>query len=336
MAATIWMTLLMTGLVGIAMGFLIEQFHATGMVLTFFIGYKILGGHFKSTFKFLVKWFLFHKTKLLSKHVKIPVVLGMVTFVALLFYPVDYTIIGDCNLGASKTLLLRPLVSGEVSWFYKNDGEVVKAGDKILKINNINVDFDRRISSLSYQKAKQNLRKTIVDKPQRYNEMQKDLASKKRDLIQKQLEYDSLFLVYKNELNGDAILSCENQERITGSFVSAGDEICRLYSTKVLYTYIEVAEQDVAYISTGQDVSLKLHSDPEVNYTGKIKEIRPTGKGDPRSPSRKVYTALISIQNDGSLKPGMLGRAKIYGKEVSIWKYAIIKLAAAFRLDLFF
>ena len=97
-ASTIWMTLLLTGLVGTAHGIFTEKFYAFGVILAGFVAYKILGGHVTKSGKFLVKWFLQHRSQLMEPKVKYSfggVILGLVI---LLFVPIHYKIRGTLQL----------------------------------------------------------------------------------------------------------------------------------------------------------------------------------------------------------------------------------------------
>ena len=101
-ASTIWMTLLLTGLVGMAHGIFTEKFYAFGVILAGFVAYKILGGHVTKSGKFLIKWFLQHRSQLMEPKVKYSfggVILGLVI---LLFVPIHYKIRGTLQLTPQK------------------------------------------------------------------------------------------------------------------------------------------------------------------------------------------------------------------------------------------
>lgn len=335
-ASVIWMTLLLTGLVMMAKGILVEKFHGVGMLITFWIAYKIFGGHLTKGSKFMVKWFIQYRQTLMQPKNKKFFAAGLVALILFFFIPVHYKIKGECSITPSKMLVLRPVVDAEVSEFYKQDGDIVKKDEEILKLKNMSVKYDRKMASLSLVKSQIKLRKTIISNPEKIVEIQNEVDSKSMELKKKELEEQKLSIKYEGQLDGSGILSCQDQERIVGSFYKKGDEICRIYDLRKVKTLIEVNEQNVAYLNEGQEVDFKLISNPLKTFTGNIHSIRPTGKGDPKNPTRKVYTAEIELINDGSLRAGMKGIAKIYGNKVSVAKYIFVKLSSALRMDLFF
>jgi putative peptide zinc metalloprotease protein len=335
-ASAIWMFLLLTGLVGLAKGILVEQFNSLGIIMTCWIAYKIFSGHITKGGAFLMKWFLQHRSKILEPKLK-KVYGGIAVCLILLFVvPIRYQIKGSCNVYPSKILVLRPVVSGEVTEFYKNDGEIIKKGQKIFKLRNLDVQYGRQIASLSLNRSKIKLRKTLIDKPEKVLEAHNEIASKKLELSKKNNELRKLEVIYNGELGETSLLSCNDQEKILGSFYKEGDEICRLLDLQKVTTVVEISEQDVGYINLGNEVDFKLFSRPSQTYTGKISRIRPTGKGDPKNPTRKIYQAEIILENNGELLSGMEGMAKIYGSKINLFSLTLLKASKALRMDLFF
>lgn len=332
----VWMALLLTGLVGMAQGILVEKFHATGMLITFWIAYKLFGGHVKSSSKFLLSFFVQHRSFFQKKSTKNSFIGVGVALLILFFVPIHYKIVGPCVLAPNKVQVLRALGNGEVVNFYKNDGDLIKDADPLLQMSNINAEFDRKIASLSHDKAILKMRKTIATNPTKVHEVVGEIESKKLELEKKNKIYHSLTLKYESPISSQTILSCEDQQRIVGSFYKEGDEICKIYDIEKMKSLVEVTEQDVRYLKQGQEVSFKLISNPGPTFQGKVFAVRPTGKADPKNPSLKIYTAEILIENQNKLRPGMIGQAKIYGSKVSVFNYMLAKVSSALRLDLFY
>lgn len=335
-ASFIWMTLLLTGLVGMAKGILVDKFHAFGMIITFWIAYKLFSGHVKSSSKFLLSFFVQYRSFFQDKKHKMWIGASLASFIVLFFIPVHYKIKGQCSLVPNKVYVLRSLGNGEVISFYKNDGDLIKNGDDLIQMSNINTYFEREIASLSYDKSILKMRKTLAIDPTKVHESMGEVKSKNLELLKKDKIFKSLKISFNNELVSQSILSCEDQQRIVGKFFKEGEEICKIYDIEKLKTLVEVTEQDVRYLSRGQEVFFKVFSDPSNTYSGKVFSIKPTGKADPKNPTLKIYTAEILIDNQENLRPGMVGQAKIMGNKVSIFKYMITKISSALRLDLFY
>ena len=95
------------------------------------------------------------------------------------------------------------------------------------------------------------------------------------------------------EIQSQAIVSCEEQEKLQGSFLKEGDEICRIQEIETMRTVIEVDESEVRFLAKDQNVSFKLFSDPGHTYLGKIADIKPTGKADPKNPTQEKSITLL-------------------------------------------
>jgi putative peptide zinc metalloprotease protein len=335
-ASTIWMTLLLTGLVGMAKGLLVDKFHEVGMLITMFIAYKILGGHVKSSFKFLVKWFLHHRAILTQKPMKLGVGITVALLCILLFVPIHYKIRTNCVLAPEKSFVIRPLTDGEVVKFYKNDGEIIEKGDQIFKMKNSSININRKVASLAYQKSKRKLRRSIIEKPESIQEVKRELNSKFIDYKMKTRMKESLIVKYDGSLGPQVHLACKKQEKVQGKFFKKGEEICNLYKVGRLKTLIEIPEKDIIYLNKDQLTEFKLISNPARTYKGRIHSVMPSGKSDPTNPKHKIYTAEIIIEGDETLKSGMKGVAKVYANKIPVYKYIVAKLSSALRLDLFF
>lgn len=335
-ASATWMFFLLTGLVGMAKGMLVDKFHAWGMLITGFVAYKLFKGHVMDSLKFMASFYMQYKSWFDKKENKFK--LGGLCFalVVLLFVPIHYKIKGACTLEPSKTLILRANSDGKVQKFLINDGDLVNSGDDIVRLSNMTVEFDRKIANYNYLKTQRTFRQQLYKSPEKTEESLKDVSAKKLTLDQKTKRAEALLVKVPTEVQSQAIVSCEEQEKLQGSFLKEGDEICRIQEIESMRTVIEVDESEVRFLAKDQDVKFKLFSDPGQTYLGKIADIKPTGKADPKNPNRKIYHAIINIKSNGQLRPSMKGLAKIYAEPVSIFKYSLLKLAKAIRLDLFF
>lgn len=335
-ASAIWMTLLLTGLVGMAMGMLVDKFHFGGVLITGWIAYKMLGSYVTSSGKFFFKWAYIHKEKLSTPKAKFTQGVAVVSLLTILFVPFHFRIKGDCTLEALTWRIIPAPLDGKITQMKKLDGALIKKGDQIAILENISAKYNRDIAFYDYQKSEIKLRQALVNSPLKVTQFQRELKTKELKLRKKDQELNSLNVIFSENLGSETVLSCDRSLTSEGTFVKKGDEICRALEISQVKTLIEVSEQQVRFMAKNQRVDFKLVSSPITTYSGIIKQIRPSGKTDPKNPKHKIYTAEILINNTGSLRPGMNGIAKIYAEKMPLIKYAAVKFTSAIRLDLFF
>lgn len=335
-ASFFWMFTLLTGLVGMAKGILVDKFHIAGLFITGWIAFKLFKGHVDSSIKFLVNFFIQHKEFFLQPKVKKPLMGVGISLLVLLFLPIHFVIKGKCTLEANTHRVLRASAEGQVKRFFAADGDLISAGDALLEIENPALPIDREIAALNLVKAQRKLRKNIIQDPEKIPEIKKEIQAKSLEYSKKKNLEKDLIVKLPQGVGKKVILSCEDQLQMRGKFLNKGDEICKVMDIEKVRTLVEVSEQQVQFMAEGQEVNFKLFSHPGTTYEGEITKIRPTGKSDPSNPKRKVYLAEIQLSNPGNLRPGMEGLAKIYGHRVSILKYIATKLSSSMRLDLFY
>lgn len=326
----------LTGLVFMAQTILVDKFHAFGMIMTMFIAYKVLGDHVKKSFKFLVSFYIQKRSHFQTRIFKITFFSSLTALVILFLIPIHYKIRGTCNLNSSKVVVLRAQTDGQIEKFTVEDGQKIKKGDLIAKLSNNIIYYDREIASIELEKANQKMRKVLAENPTKLSESSEDTLYRQMDFKRKQENFNGLDVYLNTDLGPQTIISIPEQIELRGKFIKKGDEMARAIEISKLLTKIEVTEQAVRFLKIGQEVEFKLKANPVKTYHGNILNILPSGKADRKNPQRKIYEAILEINNSGTLRPGMAGLAKIYAEKINLFQYAFIKLASALRLDLFY
>ena len=103
-----------------------------------------------------------------------------------------------------------------------------------------------------------------------------------------------------------------------------------------LKAVVEIGEQEIRFVKSGQPLKFKLHAKPYTTYQGTVEKIRQISISDPTNPKLKKYLAEIEVTNPGDLRPGMAGKAKIIGRRLPMVQLIGVKLAGVLRMDLFF
>ncbi|MEK6706360.1 MAG: hypothetical protein AABZ06_11280 [Bdellovibrionota bacterium] len=335
-----WIGSMTLGLFFLARGFLIDSLHATGVLVSFWIAWKLFGGHVKTSAKFMASWYMskrgFIKELLQRREVKIRFGIGAVVALGLTFIPLPYPVPGDCELQPSFVRPIRATTPGVIRRFKIPDGSLLKPGTVIAELENPSVETDRKVAGYAVSKLEYRIRKAMVEGDSQLPALQKELGAKKAEFELKTKKVQALDLSYEAGESIGASLSCEDQIKKTNMYFKKGDEVCRAVGTAKVKAVIEVSEAQVHYIHEGSPAKFRLKFGPLKTYKGLVQKVRVQGQPNPKNPKERSYLAEILIDNPGELRPGMKGEAKIQGNSASFVRQATRKLASFFRADLFF
>jgi len=175
--------------------------------------------------------------------------------------------------------------SGRVSWIGIKDGNKVKSGDILIKLE-------------GYDKAERDLQRT--------RRLYKSGFASKADLEKAELMADSLSI--KSPING--IVSKVDAK--VGESVIPGSEIVSIVNPSDMWIEIQIDEIDIAEVSVGQKVEIYTDAYPDESFLGRItwkspeaelKRVAGRIKVDEEDMVFRAKVILLSGQK--VLKPGM-------------------------------
>ncbi|MBF0298197.1 MAG: efflux RND transporter periplasmic adaptor subunit [Oligoflexia bacterium] len=335
-ASNLWSVFLMLGLVLMAKNIFVEQFYAGGIILTLAVAYKLFNGHFTKGGKFIVQWYFKNMSFFKEKRNRIIIGFATAMFLALLFIPISYRITGDCTLEPSELKVIRAKSEGKLTKFFVQDGEKITNNQPLAQLENFTFSYDEKIAELDVEKTQIKLRQNLEKQSEQITTLKKELLAKELEYNNKHQKLENLNIVNDLQSNQTMVLSNPDQISKINKFFKEGDEICKVLTVDKLFTVIDVPEQEARFLKEKLPIKFKLFSNPLKSYTGHISKVRPSSKSDPINPKRKLYNAEIFIENNGELRPGMMGKAKIYAQNVFVAEYLMLKTATALRLDLFY
>jgi multidrug resistance efflux pump len=109
---------------------------------------------------------------------------------------------------------------------------------------------------------------------------------------------------------------------LKGQFVHKGELIAKVFEMRTITAEIAIPEKEIADVTVGQDVALKVRAYPQRIFRGKVTAIATTASGGgplsaaPAAPEREpgARTILVTTQLENHsllLKPEMTGKAKV-------------------------
>ena len=193
---------------------------------------------------------------------------------------------------------------GRVEWIGPKEGQTVKEGDLIAKIDvaALKAALDRAEAALKlaedlYQRRYRLFEKNII------NQEELDKSATERTLAranfrQMQIEYERGFL--KAPLTG----MVNHLFLDEGEFVDKGKPFADLVNVDKIKINVNVPELDVRYLKVGQKTMVRVDAFPDRELTGVIDFV--AYKADPAT---KTFPVKVIVDNpDHEIRPGMIAR----------------------------
>jgi len=244
------------------------------------------------------------------------------------------TAVGRFVLEPANVAVVRALVPGVVSQVYADEGQSLEAGAPLLQVRNLVLSSRAARSQSDFVMAQKKEQSALL----RYSDFGSAAADRER-LGQQSRELTSQVanLSIASPLSG-TVLTPRLCDKL-GSYVSAGTELAEVADLQQLRARIYVSEFDMYKFSSNSrarfqvDGSLRKH-DARIASIAPVSSDIALGLIDPskykgqRPP--KFYVFDLIGQNDGSMRPGMTGLARVYGARRSlaglaartIWEFA--------------
>jgi len=185
---------------------------------------------------------------------------------------------GTTSFAEKKSVFSQ--TSGKVKKLYVKENEWVKAGQKILEIENESIDNTIYKNSLDLEDAKLSL-----------------------DALKKQL--DDYYIL--SPTDGTVIKKYYKEGDTVNN--TGGNVILMTVAdlSKMVFT-VDVDELDVAKVAVGQKVNVTADALPDVTFEGKVTNVAMEGKSQN---GVTTYPVEITISEPGQLRPGMNVNAEI-------------------------
>ena len=245
----------------------------------------------------------------------------------LLVPPFPAKVSTDFILEPGRDVHVRAKISGIVSQVLVHEGDQVKAGQLLATLDNPEILADSEVVGRQLALASGNVR-AAQEQPQ-----VRDPAAAVRDRMR--LEEESAIAEKRRDdlairAPSDGVVKTERLEQMTGEYLDAGAEFCRLVDRSTMRARVLVRDWELNRVATGANVEMKVLPFPFRAYGGQVEHILPAAAVDhPVSQPQKLqrlgqeltnyFAVTVDFPNaDGSLREGMTGTAKISAKNSSV------------------
>jgi len=242
---------------------------------------------------------------------------------------------------------LSPEVSGEIVELPVKEGDVVKRGQLLFKINpqlsrtqveqaqaalsaakaaSLRAKAEQLRTAEEYRRAEQLFAQKLISETEY-------LAAKTNAEIAKANAEAALFdverlqsqlkqareqlsrTVVTSPINGTVtVLSAKLGERVVGSIQMAGTEILRVADLSVMEMRVDVNENDIVNVKLGDTARITIDAYPNRKFTGIVREIANAAKTKGLGTQEEVTNFEVKIRildHNGLLRPGMSGNTDI-------------------------
>ena len=230
-------------------------------------------------------------------------------------------------LEAWEDLRLAAELDGPVKWIGPSEGDRVRRGEEILRIDPETVTANLAREQAEYDKVSRNferIKELLADKivsEKEYDEARSACDVARAELRRTEVECE------KSTLSSpvDGVLDELLVDR--GEYVSVGTPVAVVVDVDRLKALVEVPEKDVPYLRVGEKVKVlpAIIDGTAQARSGEI--IHVSFRADPET---RTYLAKIAVDNSsGGLRPGMILRVEFvrrtFEQVVSVPLYAVIE-----------
>jgi len=202
--------------------------------------------------------------------------------------------------------------SGRVEWIGPREGQSVKKGDLLAKI-----DVSALKASLEHAQAAYELADDLYQRRRRLYD-NKIIAKEELDQSETQLklaaaDLEQIKVRYNHGFPKSPVTGIVNQLYLeVGEYAEAGKPIANIVNIDRIKINVQVPELDVRYIAKGQTTPIRIDAFAEHMFTGIVDFV--AFKADPATKTFLVRSIIENPAHD--IRPGMIGRAAFVRRTV--------------------
>lgn len=209
------------------------------------------------------------------------------------------------SLQANESADLQPQISGMITGLYFKEGDAVRKGALLVKINDANLRAQLQKQQASLDVAQSNL--TRMEKLYKlsavseddYNNAVLSVKSAQADIDYTKAEIDNTQI----RAPFDGVIGVRRVS--PGAFVSPATIIATLYESNPVKVEFDLPEKFASQVTVGTPINFTIQGNSKV-YSGKVYVVDPGINSDTRT-----LTVRAISSNDGSLRPGSFANISI-------------------------
>jgi membrane fusion protein (multidrug efflux system) len=210
------------------------------------------------------------------------------------------------NIEGKKTVKLSFMVPGKIDYISSKEGETVKQGQLLSKLESINYTIAKQLSDVAVNLAKDEFdRLSILYKKGSLSESDytKSGLSLQQAQLQQRLEEKN---VADTRLNSPITGVLLSKHAEVGEVVPAGTPLFVVADIAKVIISAFIPESELHQISIGQPAGIYIEA-LEKSFTGKITDVGAIADSEARAFSIKIEVENVNL----AMRPGMIAEVKI-------------------------
>jgi hypothetical protein len=238
-----------------------------------------------------------------------PVVLAAAgALAAILCLPLHYQIKCDCQMQPFTHRFIAAPFDGRLEKAFVGPGDVIRQDTVLARMEGRDSRLELAGVEADHGQAMKRRDAALAG----HDMVTAQLARLEADRLALQtqiLQRRSHHLEIKSPIDG--VVLSGDQERAEGAPLTIGQSLFEVAPLDKMVVELAVAESEITHIRQNMAVAIELDAFPRKQIDGAIVKINPRSE---TKEERNVFIAEVHIDNvDGTLRPGMNGRAKIRG-----------------------
>jgi len=219
------------------------------------------------------------------------------------------------SLEARTSAAISAKVSGNIEQVLVEEGQYVKAGDPLIRLNSIELANSARMAQDTVVKAQANYDLARADY-QRYQTLYSQDAISQQELETAQAKFRTAQAELSSAVAGknnarqqynygvitapiDGVVA--NKTAVVGQVASPGTTLMVVNNIREVYAVVNVEQGDLSRIRVGQKAAVLVDAYPDKTFTGTVEIMNPQA-----GLSNRMFRTKIKVDNpNGILKPGM-------------------------------
>lgn len=234
------------------------------------------------------------------------------------FGALSKTVDGNGSLRAKSQVDISSQVIGQVKIIYVKEGEFVKKGDLLLKLDDVSyrAEFEKAQAQLkdverNFDRAKKlHDQKLIADEELEKAKLSVDLARAQYERAKDQLEKTKI----RAPISGRVLtVNVETGETVlVGTMNNPGTVLLTIADLRRMIAEIEVSETEIPAVKEKQKATVHIDAIPDTTFSGEVVKVGFMPIQTTTTLERTTdFEVEIELKNPGPLRPGMSADAEI-------------------------
>ncbi len=231
---------------------------------------------------------------------------GLATVLFLIACPLPMRVTGNAIVAPQHLITVAAPLDGNVEAVFAHEGQHVAAGEVLGKLNDWQWRTDLAAAEARYQQAELVMENDLAHGAAQSGADRAQTEVLRSELARARTRLESAQL--RSPIAG--IVVTPNLQNVAGQHLGAGAPFAQVLDLSSAILQIAIPQRDASLVNPSQAAAVKLDTYPQRTWKAPVSMLGPEAQaGD----GERTFTAEIPVVNeDGALRAGMTGRAKIF------------------------